>query len=115
MKAKAGKIYFIRCGEFVKIGFATDVPTRFSGIKTSTPHELELLGTVPGDRSTERAFHERFKRHHHRGEWFHFADEIKGTIARLGIFLVAPKKAVADELEDPYFAGIEKASRRGFR
>jgi hypothetical protein len=93
MKAKAGKIYFIRCGEFVKIGFATDVPTRFSGIKTSTPHELELLGTVPGDRSTERAFHERFKRHHHRGEWFHFADETSELLR-----LQAPRPAALPAL-----------------
>jgi Meiotically up-regulated gene 113 len=68
-----GMIYFIRTGEYVKIGYSTNVPTRLSGIKTATPYDIELLGTCPGTRATEKSLHDRFARLHYRGEWFRFA------------------------------------------
>lgn len=70
-------VYFIRCGEFVKIGFASNVKSRIGGIKTSTPYEVELLRAVPGTVEDERAFHARFSAHHHTREWF----RLEGALA----------------------------------
>lgn len=115
MAAKLGFVYFIRSGDFVKIGFATDLPTRLSGIKTSNPNDVELLAKCHGTLETEARFHERFKRHHYRGEWFRYDDEIRSAVQSLGVYQ-RPKNRVeiAPLLEDPYEASIRRAmeSRR---
>jgi hypothetical protein len=70
-------VYFIRCGEFVKIGKADDLIKRFKGLRTSMPHDLELLMSLPGSVPEERGFHDRFAAHRHRGEWF----RLEGSLA----------------------------------
>lgn len=62
----------------VKIGRATDVASRLSGLQTGTPHELRVLLVLEGDREAE--MHDRFALHRIRGEWFEWCDEIRRFI-----------------------------------
>lgn len=64
------RVYFIACGQFVKIGVAGDVQARLKGLQTASAETLALLGSVPGSFAEEKEFHARFREHHHRDEWF---------------------------------------------
>lgn len=63
-------VYFIRCGEFIKIGYSSKLRERVSNIATSTPHKVELLGAISGGQKMERDMHKRFARCRHSREWF---------------------------------------------
>ena len=53
VKTLAGGVYFLRCGEFIKIGYSTHWPNRLRGLQTGNPNPTELLLFVPGERSLE--------------------------------------------------------------
>lgn len=80
-------VYFIRCGEFVKIGIATSVRVRIKALQTSSPLELKAEGFIPlgsdeqGYR-LERELHRRFNGYRVRGEWFRYCPEIAEYIAQ---------------------------------
>lgn len=70
-------IYFILNydSQAVKIGIAKNVKRRLASLQTSSPSELELLGTIKAmsvndAREIEKLLHERFDRDRIRGEWF---------------------------------------------
>jgi hypothetical protein len=63
-------VYFIECGDFIKIGFASSVKQRLSDLSIATPYPLVILATVSGDMSTEKRLHQRFCVARHKGEWF---------------------------------------------
>lgn len=69
-------IYFIRAGEFVKIGRTRDVRRRIETLQIGNPHKLVLLGLVIGWQN-ETEYHDRFCRSHFRGEWFRFTKDIQ--------------------------------------
>ncbi|WP_438278131.1 GIY-YIG nuclease family protein [Nitrobacter sp.] len=77
---KFNQVYFIRCGEFVKIGFTYDVLVRLETLQAATPYTLELLDSFAGGESDEKELHARFAEHRVRGEWFHLAPEIMNHI-----------------------------------
>lgn len=70
-------VYFLRCNEFVKIGYSTRVDHRISNIETSNPYPVELLKKMPGSVEDERAFHVRFYEYHHKLEWFRYEGKLK--------------------------------------
>lgn len=55
-------IYFIRCEltKAVKIGISDEPGRRLRQLQTANPGKLSIVGTIPGDASTEAAFHARF-------------------------------------------------------
>jgi DNA-binding XRE family transcriptional regulator len=65
-------VYFIENIEtkHIKIGFTTDIKTRFSDLQISSPHELKILTMCEGDDKHEKELHKRFNESHYRGEWF---------------------------------------------
>lgn len=67
---KAGWIYVIQSGEFIKIGFATDVAKRVRGLETGSPHPIAVLHEMRGTLEDEARFHGRFASYRVRGEWF---------------------------------------------
>jgi hypothetical protein len=73
-------VYFLRSGDFVKIGTTRKLASRIDAIRTSAAHGIELLGAVPGDYATERTWHSRFSHLHARGEWFTAAPELLDAI-----------------------------------
>lgn len=70
-------VYFIACGEFVKIGRSQDPRRRLAGITTDNPYDLALLRVVRG---LEVEYHQRFAAHRHRNEWFRFEGELKAWL-----------------------------------
>lgn len=75
-------VYFIQCGEYVKIGRAADLQQRYKGLSTGTPFPLSVLHFIPCNDldtavSLERQMHTRFHHLRHRGEWFRHTDELK--------------------------------------
>jgi hypothetical protein len=85
-----GWTYFIKSGEFVKIGctkgkFIESVHSRFKTLKTGMPHSenlIELLFFEEGGEYLERNLHKIFSKDRIRenGEWFNYSDEIKKYI-----------------------------------
>lgn len=71
-----GRVYFIECGDFIKIGFSEAVEQRLEALQASTPYELVLLMSIPGTPDTERELHSRFADHRHKREWFRRTPEL---------------------------------------
>lgn len=71
-----GFVYFIGCGEFIKIGFSSRPLDRLRELQTSHPDELEILGTIKGTRKLEFRLHKRFADLRERGEWFQTSDAL---------------------------------------
>lgn len=78
--ARSSCVYFIGCGDFVKIGTAVDPMVRLRSLRVGNPFPLAVLRVVPGDIQTEWAFHRRFRRHLHRDEWFRIEGELKSWL-----------------------------------
>lgn len=56
--------------DMVKIGTTADVNQRVRAMQTGLPLTLSVLWTCEGGRELERALHDKFRAHNHRGEWF---------------------------------------------
>ncbi len=73
-------IYFIKQGEYVKIGFTNRFKTRLNQLQVSSPIKLEVLGIIDGDKNDEQRLHNKFKHIASNGEWFIYCDELKKFI-----------------------------------
>lgn len=72
-------VYFIRpVGQVgpIKIGFSAAPDVRLIRMAAGSPLPLELVATIPGSASLERAFHETFAYAHSHFEWFHPVDDL---------------------------------------
>ena len=74
-------VYFVRAGDFIKIGWARDVDARVDALQVASPVELRLLGTVEGSYDVERLMHSRFAHLRARGEWFRAEPDLLAYIA----------------------------------
>jgi len=74
------RVYFVRGGKAIKIGFSGDVKKRLAGLQSGYHGTLELLGTIPAGMNTEQAVLTRFKHLRIRGEWFRAKPELLGFI-----------------------------------
>lgn len=75
-----GNIYFIHAPVVnrVKIGFATNVHSRFKALNSVSPVELKLLGFLPNKTmEDERFLHVVFDDYREKHEWFALSNEIK--------------------------------------
>lgn len=78
-------VYFIRAGEYVKIGKAADPEDRMRGMQTACPFHMRLVGTIDcrsdgGAYIYERKLHHRFRSLRVRGEWFRWDKGLKRFI-----------------------------------
>ncbi|HXJ59411.1 MAG TPA: Cro/CI family transcriptional regulator [Verrucomicrobiae bacterium] len=73
----SGHIYFLRHGDFVKIGFSTNYLERCAAISVCTPEETTIIAAHAGTYADEARFHRLLKAHHHRAEWFHWTPEVE--------------------------------------
>jgi hypothetical protein len=73
-------IYFLRAGEFVKIGRSKRWKVRMAHMQIGSPYTIVPLLVVVGDAALERRLHSRFKTDHFRGEWFHMSPTINAFI-----------------------------------
>lgn len=63
-------IYFVKSGDFIKIGTTIDIAGRMRDLAHGNPHGLELLATAPGDRDVELAIHKKLGEFRKHREWF---------------------------------------------
>jgi len=73
-------LYFIQCGDMVKIGKAIDAKQRMKELQTGNPAPLRLLAAFARKGHLESEYHRRFKHLHIRGEWFQYTEEIRQCI-----------------------------------
>lgn len=72
---KGDHLYFIRSGEYVKIGRANKPHLRLGQIRANNPFGAEFINIRENEGHREKEFHEKFKDKHHTGEWFLISDE----------------------------------------
>jgi len=82
-RMRRGSVYFLRAGERIKIGFATNVARRVRDIRAHLPDEPELVLTMYGSMGLERALHARFASLALRNEWFRLEAPITSFITKL--------------------------------
>lgn len=73
---KSYYVYFIKCGEYIKIGIAQDVKNRIAILQTANFKKLEFCGsayfnTFNEALHCEQALHKYYWNTQIRGEWFH--------------------------------------------
>jgi hypothetical protein len=78
---RRGFVYFLRMGETVKIGFATNVASRMKSLQTSCSEPTEILNVIPGTDQTERYFHAHFEAYRQKGEWFRLEGALAAFLA----------------------------------
>ena len=74
-------LYIIKVGVYVKIGVSSDVKRRIKDIESACPYPVELLYHGVCEGQTEEEWHNKFKKFHHRGEWFKY-NKIKDMIPK---------------------------------
>jgi len=74
--------YFIKCGDFVKIGRTYNLPGRLQTMRTANPLDLKLL-KFTHFKDIERAAHKKFNHLKHRDEWYHLTPELEAYISTL--------------------------------
>lgn len=72
-------IYVLRSDNLIKIGFSDNLRQRVNGIISSVPVPVVFVGHMPGDKSVEAHFHERFAEHRFSGEWFVETPEMRAA------------------------------------
>ena len=70
------QVYFIRCGEAVKIGISVKPYERIANLSSANHQKMELLATMDGSRKEEKAMHAKFAAYRIKGEWFRYSAEI---------------------------------------
>lgn len=68
-------IYFLRAGDFVKIGQSRRWRYRMATMQTGSPYTIVPLLVIIDKPSLEKKLHARFRADHFRGEWFHSGGE----------------------------------------
>jgi hypothetical protein len=65
-------VYFIRSGEYTKIGYTADLPKRMSTLQTANPERLELVHkiVIMYAEKVECDLHQMFAEYNVGGEWF---------------------------------------------
>lgn len=64
-------VYFMRAGNFVKIGKSTYHPrARMAQLQTGCPYQIELMGFIFGGTAREARLHSQFQHLRACGEWF---------------------------------------------
>jgi hypothetical protein len=90
MQAPGYVVYFIQCGEFVKIGVTQSrAKARMTDFRTGSPFEYSILAEVAGSTYLERELHRMFSDYRHRGEWFRLEGE-------MAVFINAIRKATPE-------------------
>lgn len=75
-------VYFLRCGDFVKIGRSRDPKKRLANLSTMVPYQCELLLVISGPPSLEGAMHRYFHDCRERYEWFALNEKMTIFIAK---------------------------------
>lgn len=75
-----GMVYFLECGEFVKIGHSKDPTYRIGEFTNGNPYPMAIIHSINGRQALEKDIHRTLKDLHHKGEWFRLTDELRAAI-----------------------------------
>jgi hypothetical protein len=75
-------VYFVRCGDFVKIGSSQWPEYRMKFLQVASPLPMTMIAKFPGYLGHELNAHRQVKQHRHRGEWFHWHPDVEALIAK---------------------------------
>lgn len=72
---KKWNVYFVKAGEYLKIGIAKDICLRITSLQTGNPQKIKLCGAMSNLTKDdalliERKLHKFFKGYRLYGEWF---------------------------------------------
>jgi hypothetical protein len=98
-------VYFLRAGDAIKIGYTTNLAARQRSLETASAVPLELLASIPANRSEEARLHQEWSHLHIRGEWFRADEELLHYIRMLA-------GELAPEPDDPRARAQEARIRR---
>jgi hypothetical protein len=70
---KAGFVYFLRCAEWLKIGYSNSPSRRMREIVTRSPYAVTSMAAVRGSRHDEKLIHQALANHRINGEWFSYS------------------------------------------
>lgn len=101
----SGFIYFLRCNDFIKVGFSRYPKPRITRLACANPYPVAVAAVFPGTEADERQLHRLFAPHRVRGEWFSSHPDIEETI-KYGPahFDIPPPHPVAALIDD--FGGV---------
>jgi hypothetical protein len=112
----AGITYFIRAGDSIKIGFASNLKRRLGGLQSSHHEPLEVLAAVSAADVDEYLTHQRFAHLRIRGEWFRSEPDLLSYIDQINAAFgecadpepEPPARTARKPLPDPVIRGILK-------
>ncbi len=67
-------LYFIRCGDYIKIGSTNNVERRIKDLTNSNPYPVELIKVILDQGHLESIYHEQYKDKRIHGEWFNMKE-----------------------------------------
>lgn len=73
-------IYFVKCGDFIKIGWSASWYARIRRLKVDNPYPIETLLVIGRPEIFEKTMHAEFASLRHRGEWFKDDPRIRAYI-----------------------------------
>lgn len=76
-------LYFMACGDAVKIGVSSCPDSRLETLQTGAPGELSLVASIPNAGHLEAECHRRLSHLHLSGEWFRHTEEVDALIKEL--------------------------------
>lgn len=78
VRTTPGRIYFVKAGDLIKIGYSTNLRQRLSQLGP-----VVLLATIPGTMEDEQALHHQFGEYWDHGEYFRPGQRLVDHIATL--------------------------------
>ena len=76
---------------YLKIGYSKNPEVRLGALQTASAKQLDLMGYIPGNPSTERQFHELFGHLRRKGEWFALTRQLYTCINQFELINRHPK------------------------
>ena len=101
------KLYFIKSGNYVKIGYTRSIKDRLNQLQSGNPNELKLIFLLDDAKDLEIPLHKFFKgkNKHQRGEWFIYDELTERVIEVLKIHKTQKNKL--DEIKNRIIAGLK--------
>lgn len=79
---RSSRVYFIRSGDHVKIGFSRNPEARMESLRAGLAHAPVLLGHTEAMMQDERRLHKKFNHIRKHGEWFDATPELLNFIPK---------------------------------
>lgn len=105
---RVADVYFVQLGRrgLIKIGYSTDLNARVRALVSGHP-SLRLIGSIPGTRLDEAAWHKQWQHLRSTGEWFRPHPTLVNAIGEailaggwFGSELVSKSRTIPERMRD---------------